>query len=105
MCGHDWCSVRISKEIQEFASGKDAEAQPAKRAIVSPGVSEVGVDILKQRGNLSQEEIMKLAHRKLAEGGKKADCHSDNVADPDEAKVVQLNTLKAHGVAVNESGL
>jgi hypothetical protein len=22
MCGHDWCSVRISKEIQEFASGK-----------------------------------------------------------------------------------
>ena len=25
MCGHDWCSVRISKEIAEFASGKDAE--------------------------------------------------------------------------------
>jgi hypothetical protein len=25
MCGHDWCSVRISKEIQEFMSGK-AEA-------------------------------------------------------------------------------
>ena len=25
MCGHDWCSVRISKEIQEFASGKDDE--------------------------------------------------------------------------------
>ncbi|MGE3998658.1 MAG: phosphomethylpyrimidine synthase ThiC, partial [Planctomycetaceae bacterium] len=23
MCGHDWCSVRISKEIVEFASGKD----------------------------------------------------------------------------------
>jgi phosphomethylpyrimidine synthase len=23
MCGHDWCSVRISKEIQIFASGKD----------------------------------------------------------------------------------
>ncbi|MEO6601533.1 MAG: phosphomethylpyrimidine synthase ThiC, partial [Polyangiaceae bacterium] len=22
MCGHDWCSVRISKEIVEFASGK-----------------------------------------------------------------------------------
>ena len=25
MCGHDWCSVRISKEIQEFASGKTAK--------------------------------------------------------------------------------
>ncbi|MBI1909062.1 MAG: phosphomethylpyrimidine synthase [Deltaproteobacteria bacterium] len=23
MCGHDWCSVRISKEISEFDSGKD----------------------------------------------------------------------------------
>ena len=23
MCGHDWCSVRICKEIAEFASGKD----------------------------------------------------------------------------------
>jgi phosphomethylpyrimidine synthase len=25
MCGHDWCSVRISKEINEFVSGKDGE--------------------------------------------------------------------------------
>ena len=23
MCGHDWCAVRISKEISEFVSGKD----------------------------------------------------------------------------------
>src|SRR5262245_51778924 len=23
MCGYDWCAVRISKEISEFASGKD----------------------------------------------------------------------------------
>ena len=30
---------------------------------------------------------------------------SDNVENPDDAKVVQLNTLKAHGVTVNESGL
>ncbi len=100
MCGHDWCSVRISKEIQEFASGKDETSQPAKKALVSPGVSAVGADILKQRGNLSQDEIMKLAHK-----GQKAGCHSDNVANADDAKLVQINTLKAHGVAVNESGL
>ncbi|MCP5042089.1 MAG: phosphomethylpyrimidine synthase ThiC, partial [bacterium] len=25
MCGHDWCSVRISKEIQLFVSGSDAD--------------------------------------------------------------------------------
>jgi phosphomethylpyrimidine synthase len=30
MCGHDWCSVRISKEIQEFASGKDDAFQRGK---------------------------------------------------------------------------
>ena len=32
-------------------------------------------------------------------------CHSDNVADPEEAKLVQVSTLKAHGVVVNEKGL
>ena len=41
----------------------------------------------------------------LAHKGKKAACHSDNVADAENAKLVQLNTLKAHGVAVNETGL
>ena len=100
MCGHDWCSVRISKEITDFYSGKDEEAQPAKKAIASPGVSAQGVEILKQRGVLSQEEIHKLAHK-----GAKAVCHSDIVQDVDTAKLVQINTLKAHGVAVNESGL
>jgi phosphomethylpyrimidine synthase len=100
MCGHDWCSVRISKEITDFYSGKDEESQPVKPAMASPGISSSGMDILKQRGVLSQEEIMKLAHK-----GKKADCHSDNVKDAEAAKLVQVSTLKAHGVAVNESGL
>ena len=104
MCGHDWCSVRISKEITDFYSGKDDQSQPAKKAVASPGITEAGADILKQRGNLSAEEIMRLAHK-----GKKAVCHSDNVEDEDAArdvqKVVQVNTLKAHGVVVNESGL
>ncbi len=100
MCGHDWCSVRISKEITDFYSGKDEAAQPEKKAIASPGVTAAGADILKQRGVLSQDEIMKLAHK-----GKKAVCHSDLVEDADEAKLVQVNTLKAHGVVVNEVGL
>jgi phosphomethylpyrimidine synthase len=100
MCGHDWCSVRISKEIVDFYSGKDAESQPMKKAIASPGVTDAGADILKQRGVLSQDQIMKLAHK-----GKKADCHSDIVKDEKEAKLVQVSTLKAHGVVVNESGL
>ena len=57
-------------------------------------------DVLKQRGNLTPEQIHALAHK-----GKKAECHSDHVPDVGAAQVVQLNTLKAHGVVVNESGL
>jgi phosphomethylpyrimidine synthase len=98
MCGHDWCSVRISKEITDFYSGKDDESQPAKRALASPGVTPAGAAILEQRGNLSQEEILRLAHK-----GKKAACHSDDVPDANQAKLVQVNTLKAHGVAVSET--
>jgi hypothetical protein len=41
----------------------------------------------------------------LAHKGKKHDCHSDNIAEPQTAKAVQINTLKAHGVVVNEAGL
>ena len=98
MCGHDWCSVRISKEITAFYSGKDQQSQPVKKALASPGVTSAGADILKQRGNLSPDAIHQLAHK-----GKKAACHSDNVKDEREAKIVQVNTLKAHGVTVNDS--
>ena len=66
----------------------------------SPGVTAAGAETLKQRGNLTPEEIHRLAHK-----GKKAVCHSDKVEDPAAAKLVQINTLKAHGVVVNESGL
>jgi phosphomethylpyrimidine synthase len=100
MCGHDWCSVRISKEITDFYSGKDDDSQPIKPAMASPGVNQAGAEILKQRGVLTPEEIHKLAHK-----GKKAVCHSDVVAEPEKAKLVQINTLKAHGVAVNEGVL
>src|SRR5690606_20581417 len=72
MCGHDWCSVRISKEIQDFASGK-AEgfermggrdgARPglSKR---SPALTPEQQAILAQRGYLKPEEIHKLATKK-----------------------------------------
>jgi len=99
MCGHDWCSVRISKEIVEFASGKD-ESYDWDKPQRSAALNKEQQDILQKRGNLTQDQIMKLAHK-----GKKADCHSDVVKDSGTAKLVQLNTLKAHGVTVNENGL
>ena len=110
MCGHDWCSVRISKEIQEFASGKDEEYRrdrPVKSAALTPEQQE----ILAKRGVLSPEEIHRLASKTRkavgADAGK-ATCHSDFV-DPDAARtvqgerLVQLNTAPAHNVPVHDS--
>jgi phosphomethylpyrimidine synthase len=76
MCGHDWCSLRISKEIAEFASGKHAEFQPADRETRSPGLTD------EQR-------------RFLANRCPKRACHSDNIADPQEARRVQKRHAQA----------
>ncbi|MFN0131777.1 MAG: phosphomethylpyrimidine synthase [Phycisphaerales bacterium] len=129
MCGHDWCSVRISKEIQEFASGKaegfernaDANSHgaragarlgaPVKSAALTPEQQQ----ILASRGVLAPDEIHKLASKtKKAVGADagKASCHSDYV-NPDAAKalherarnvsdetpLVQLDVRPALGIA------
>jgi phosphomethylpyrimidine synthase len=112
MCGHDWCSVRISKEIQEFASGKaegfermggadgDKPGAPKKSAALTAEQQE----ILAKRGVLSPDEIHKLASKtkkamggdavtkRLSDEAAKLSCHSDYV-DPDTAK--QLIEQKA----------
>ena len=90
MCGHDWCSVRISKEIVEFASGKDADYQRGK-AKVTAALSAEQRDILEKRGVLSPAEIHRLASKtKKAVGADhdKAACHSD-LADDAEAQRIQ----------------
>ncbi len=80
MCGHDWCSVRISKEITEFASGK-AEGFVRERVMKSPGLTEEQRAILEKRGVLKPEEIHRLAQKTRglvgASQGAKAACHSD----------------------------
>jgi phosphomethylpyrimidine synthase len=88
MCGHDWCSVRISKEIQEFASGKDPEfaIEEAKK---SAALTDVQKTILEQRGVLSPDEIHKLTNKLGADKDKAADCHSDYVPDAEEAQRLQ----------------
>ncbi|MEZ5988699.1 MAG: phosphomethylpyrimidine synthase ThiC [Planctomycetota bacterium] len=85
MCGHDWCSVRISKEIQAFASGKDADYQ-WDRARVSEALTAEQRDILERRGVLDPAELHRLAtktRRQVGTGGDgKAACHSDAVDAP-----------------------
>ena len=129
MCGHDWCSVRISKEIQEWASGKD-DAMAWDKAKRSAALTAEQQEILAKRGVLSPAEIHKLASKtKQAMAGgaasaaplreapaatsveavkEKLSCHSDYV-DPDTAKklqkekLVQLNIAPAVGVQMHES--
>ena len=90
MCGHDWCSVRISKEIVEFASGNAEAFQPDAVAKRSDALTPVQVEILDRRGNLTQEEIMQLAHK-----GDKLACHTDNVEDEGQARQVQSSLLES----------
>tara|TARA_Y100001933_G_scaffold265253_1_gene338235 strand:- start:7678 stop:9555 length:1878 start_codon:yes stop_codon:yes gene_type:complete len=95
MCGHDWCSVRISKEINEFFSGKD-ETYAVEKAKKSGALTAEQVEILEQRGHLSPEEIHKLASKTKKGVGAdeaKAACHSDYIEDDEQAKVIQQAKL------------
>lgn len=83
MCGHDWCAVRISKEIQEFASGKDQEYSWDKPKVTA-ALNEEQTRILKERGVLPPEEIHKLASKTkhaVHADQQKAPCHSDLTDD------------------------
>ncbi len=95
MCGHDWCSVRISKEIVEFASGK-AEGFQRERVAKSPALSPAQRETLEKRGVLPPGEIHALASKTRsavgADIGQKAECHSDYV-DPHEARRIQDQQL------------
>ena len=104
MCGHDWCSVRISKEIQEFASGKaDGFVRLGGKTGDVPDAPKIAAaltseqqEILRQRGVLSPEEVHRLASKTRkavgAEVGVKAACHSE-VADGASAREVQAGSV------------
>lgn len=92
MCGHDWCSVRISKEIVEFASGKD-DTYKWDKAKVSQALTSEQKEILEKRGVLSPEEVHKLAsktRKAVGADASKGSCHSDYV-DDDTARTIQEN--------------
>jgi phosphomethylpyrimidine synthase len=93
MCGHDWCSVRISKEIQEFASGKD-ENYAWDKPKVSAALTIEQKEILEHRGVLTPDEVHKLASKvkgkMTSDTGPevKPSCHSD-VAESSQAMALQ----------------
>ena len=95
MCGHDWCSVRISKSIQEFASGKDADYawdKPSVTAALTPEQK----TILEARGVLSPEEVHRLASKTRTAMGadaSKAACHSDVAPEASRAEELQVERV------------
>jgi len=94
MCGHDWCSVRISKEIVEFASGK-AEGFERDKVVQSAALTPEQREILEKRGVLTPEEIHRLAsktRKAVGAEGSKASCHSD-LAEPQTAQQIQEQRL------------
>jgi phosphomethylpyrimidine synthase len=95
MCGHDWCAVRISREIGEFVSGKDeAYAWDAPR--VSEALTPEQREILEKRGAVDPAEIQRLAtktrHAMGGDRGSKAACHSEST-DRDSARRLQSEEL------------
>ena len=106
MCGHDWCSVRISKEIQEFASGKESTYAWDKPKI-SEALTEEQQKILEQRGELDPTEIHRLASKKKKN---KLSCHSDEATEAQARAVqgealIELNTMPAHNIQSKDSFL
>jgi phosphomethylpyrimidine synthase len=95
MCGHDWCAVRISKEISEFVSGKD-EAYAWDRPKLTGALTPEQRAILEQRGTIAPEEIERLATKTRramgADAGRRAVCHSD-AADAEKAARLQEERL------------
>jgi len=96
MCGHDWCSVRISKEILEFVSGKD-EAYGWDRARISAALTPEQREILEARGVLDASEIHRLARKTRAAMDaapqSKAACHSDST-NSSEANRLQIEAIE-----------
>jgi len=94
MCGHDWCSVRISKEIVEFASGK-ADGFERDKVTQSAALTPEQREILEKRGVLTPDEIHRLAsktRKAVGAEGSKAECHSDYV-EPQTAQQIQEQRL------------
>ena len=93
MCGHDWCSVRISKEIQQFVSGKD-EQHAWDKPKITDAINPQQRAILEKRGILSPGQVHKLASKTkktmsaATDKDSKLACHSDYV-DDDEARRIQ----------------
>jgi phosphomethylpyrimidine synthase len=104
MCGHDWCAVRISKEIVQFASGAD-EQYAWDKPQISAALSEEQREILRKRGVLTPTELHRLAEKtrgKMGGPSAKAQCHSDHT-DRESAERLQVASRQGELTPPTES--
>jgi phosphomethylpyrimidine synthase len=96
MCGHDWCAVRISKEIAGFASGK-TQGLERTHAAFSASLTPNQRQLLERRGVLRAADIHRLANKTLqavgAHHGLKPPCHSD-FSCADTARSTQQHSIE-----------
>jgi len=95
MCGHDWCAVRISKEIGMFASGKDDSYRRDDDASTTT-MTEAQRRLMEQRRAMSPDELRTLAAKTrdaVAADGDKPGCHSDR-AGATRARAIQQTEIE-----------
>ena len=99
MCGHDWCSVRISKEIVEFAQRQGRGLRARARAKIARRSRAEQREILEKRGVLSPDGDPPAREQDAPRDGRrrghKAACHSD-VADDERG--ARLQAAQRRGV-------
>jgi len=99
MCGHDWCAVRISKEIVAFSSGK-AEGFEAGAPRVTAALTEEQRRILEERAVIAPEHLKRLATKTRSAMRESTEvapaCHSER-SSAAEAKRLQDLRLGAAG--------
>jgi len=81
MCGHDWCAMRISKEISELAEEKTAEREQARSPRQSFRLSD------------SDRELPQLHTGAPPVLRGKHACHSDLLPNADAARALQTKLL------------
>ena len=91
MCGHDWCSVRLSRSIAEFASGK---TDPHRRGPADPA-TEFGPSPseLVDRRPRQQPDLQQPGTTQVASDRHKPACHSDHAA-AEQARRIQQARLR-----------
>ena len=90
MCGHDWCAVRISRELIGLTAQSDAAA-PSAEGTAETQTTEAGPSTADKANEIDQLASA-TGSAVGTESGRKPACHSDH-AQPEKARIIQQKKL------------